>query len=421
MCQAIWGDSEVSWEMQPTINSAGGILCLWCENSFRLQRKVIGNGFIFLEGDLIREAQQINIIAIYSPCDIHGKRSLWEAVKHLKEAAAGGLWCILGDLNAIRDLEERFGSSQRSISDSSIIEFNNRIHELELLEVPWLGRKFTWIIPNGASRSRLDRCLVSPEWLNRWPASVQMTLARNFSDHCPILLRSKIVDWGPQPFIVLDCWLSDVSFKKVVHQCWNSQLQPGWGGFVLKEKFKNLKMRVKRWNKEEYGDTFNKFKMIESDLNKLEEISSHRQLSSQEDIKRKNLQEALWAVANAHESLLRQKARTRWIKESDCNSRYFHLLMNAHRRNNYIKGVRIDGAWCDEPQKVKEEVRNFFFQRFQEADPSRPTLDGIPFQTINQHHSNILVAPFQEEEIKEQSGTVGVIQAPDRMVSISIS
>ena len=55
---------------------------------------------------------------------------------------------------------------------------------------------------------------------------------------------------------------------------------------MLKEKFKNLKMWVKRWNKEEYGDTFKKFKMIEYDLNKLEEISSHRQLSSQEDIKR---------------------------------------------------------------------------------------------------------------------------------------
>ena len=94
MCQAIWGDAEVSWEMQPATNTAGSILCMWCENSFRLQRKVIGNGFIFLEGELVREAQQINIITIYSPCDIHGKRSLWEAVKHLKEAAAaatGGL------------------------------------------------------------------------------------------------------------------------------------------------------------------------------------------------------------------------------------------------------------------------------------------------------------------------------------------
>ena len=64
MCQAIWGDSEVSWEMQPTINSAGGILCLWCENSFRLQRKVIGNGFIFLEGDLIREAKSHSCIEL---------------------------------------------------------------------------------------------------------------------------------------------------------------------------------------------------------------------------------------------------------------------------------------------------------------------------------------------------------------------
>ena len=394
MCQAIWGDAEVSWEMQPATNTAGSILCMWCENSFRLQRKVIGNGFIFLEGELVREAQQINIITIYSPCDIHGKRSLWEAVKHLKEAAAGVFWCILGDFNSIRDPEERFGSSQRTLIDNSINEFNEWIHEMEMLEVPWLGRKFTWIRPNGASRSRLDRCLVSPEWLNRWPASVQITLAKNFSNHCPILLRSKAVDWGPQPFKVLDCWLSDNSFKKIVHQCWNSQLQPGWGGFVLREKFKRLKQRVKIWNKEEYGDTFKKIKMIESELNKLEKNSSQRQLSFQEDIKRKNLQEALWAAANAHESLLRQKARARWIKEGDCNSRYFHLLMNAHRRNNYIKGVRIDGAWFDEPQKVKEEVKNFFSLRFQEPVFSRPTLDGISFQTISQHQNNILVAPF---------------------------
>jgi len=36
MCQALWGDVEVSWEMQPTNNTAGGILCLWSEKSFRL-------------------------------------------------------------------------------------------------------------------------------------------------------------------------------------------------------------------------------------------------------------------------------------------------------------------------------------------------------------------------------------------------
>ena len=89
---------------------------------------------------------------------------------------------------------------------------------------------------------------------------------------------------------------------------------------------------------------------------------------------RKQLQEALWVAAQAHESLLRQKARSRWIKEGDCNSLYFHLLMNANRGNNSLKGVMIDGTWTDEPHRVKEEVRSFFSQRFQEPDYHRPRL-----------------------------------------------
>jgi len=85
--------------------------------------------------------------------------------------------------------------------------------------------------------------------------------------------------------------------------------------------------------------------MIEEELNKLEEDTSQRQLSTQEELKLRQLQEALWTTAQAHESLLRQKARVRWIKQGDCNSRYFHLMMNANRRNNYLKGVMVSGTW----------------------------------------------------------------------------
>ena len=106
LCQALWGDAEVSWEMQPATNTAGDILCMWCEKSFRLQRKVTRNGFILLVGEWTREEQQVNIVTIYSPCDIHNKRLLWGSVRQLKEAAPGGLWCILGDFNSIRDTNE---------------------------------------------------------------------------------------------------------------------------------------------------------------------------------------------------------------------------------------------------------------------------------------------------------------------------
>ena len=43
----------------------------------------------------------------------------------------------------------------------------------------------------------------------------------NFFDHCPVLLISKNVDWGPKPFWMLDCWLQDKSFKDVVINCWS--------------------------------------------------------------------------------------------------------------------------------------------------------------------------------------------------------
>lgn len=91
MCQAVWGDPEVAWEMQPAVNSVGGILCLWCEKKFKLERKVSGNGFMWLSGQWIKEAVQVNIVTVYSPCDIQNKRNLWEAIKQMKSANQGGL------------------------------------------------------------------------------------------------------------------------------------------------------------------------------------------------------------------------------------------------------------------------------------------------------------------------------------------
>jgi len=113
MCQSLWGDAEVSWEIQAAINKVGGILCLWSEQTFKLQMKVVGIDFIFLRGEWVREAQQISILTIYSPCEIQNKRLLWDQVKQLKQSLSGDLWCILGGFNNIRDLAERFGICQR--------------------------------------------------------------------------------------------------------------------------------------------------------------------------------------------------------------------------------------------------------------------------------------------------------------------
>ena len=144
----------------------------------------------------------------------------------------------------------------------------------------------------------------------------------------------------------------------------------------------------------------------------MEEETTNRQLSVEEVSKRKQLQEALWVAAHAHESLLRQKARIRWIKLGDCNSRYFHLTMNANRRNNFVNGVIIGDSWVADPATVKEEIRSFFSQKFQEASNHNIRLDGVRFQSLSQQHNDMLTARFEEEEVKTAVWECGSDKCP---------
>jgi len=169
------------------------------------------------------------------------------------------------------------------------------------------------------------------------------------------------------------------------------------------------------WNREPYGDTFKKVQRIEADLNRLEDASSNRHLSSHEMMIRKKLQEELWSAAHSHKSLMRQKARIRWIKEGDCNARYFHLLMNARRTNNAIKGVLIDGSWVDDPIRVKEEIRSVFNSRFSEPDQCRPVLNGIRFRAIGHSKTICWWEVFLRKKSRRQYEIVEVKKAQDRM------
>ena len=55
---------------------------------------------------------------------------------------------------------------------------------------------------------------------------------------------------------------------------------------------------------------------------------------------------------------------------------------------------------------MKEEVRLYFLQRFQEPVHHRPQLDGISFQTIGQPQNDMLLGYFQEEEVT--TGHIGL-------------
>ena len=64
-------------------------------------------------------------------------------------------------------------------------------------------------------------------------------------------------------------------------------------------------------------------------------------------IMRKQLQGKLWKIAHSNESIIRQKTKIKWLKEGDCNSRYYHLLVNWKQRHNMLRGVAgRGGGWA---------------------------------------------------------------------------
>ena len=242
-------------------------------------------------------------------------------------------------------------------------------------------------------KSRLDRFLVSDQWLVSWPDSSQYTLPRDFFDHCPIIMQTKKVDWGPKPFRVVDWWLHQKGYQRLVRETWSAEQQPGWGGILLKNKLRMLKLSIKQWSKE-YGNINSKeIHRIQQKLNEVEDIASTRILSEDEIKVRKSLQQELWEVSTAYESLLRQKSRSRWLQEGDSNSAYFHKVINFRRNYNSIQGILIDGGWVQQPEVVKAEAVNFFLKRFSEQNYSRPALDGVQFPSLTLRQMEDMILP----------------------------
>lgn len=158
ICHALWGDTNVKWEMQPAINRAWG-LCLWNESSFRLDKKICGQGFIYLEGIWIPGGQKMSIVNTYAPCDMIQKRNLWDQIKQLRDLNPWVLWCILGDFNNIRTAEERIGLSQRRVNDTNMDDFNEWMdrgpsswrcalcgEKIHLVQAKWNNKEKIWQI-----------------------------------------------------------------------------------------------------------------------------------------------------------------------------------------------------------------------------------------------------------------------------------
>jgi len=194
-------------------------------------------------------------------------KKVWKELRKKRESSNTNIWCVLGDFNSVKMHWERVGLSREGVGRREREEFNIFVSDMELEDIAIVGRRFTWYRPNERAKSKTNRVLLPREWLNTWLKNKQHILNRRILGHCAVLLKDDSIDWGPKPFKTLDCWLEDRRFGAFVKETWGVEIQ-GYGAYVLKEKLKLLKLKA--WNKNQFGNIQKRQKLIEEEMNCLD-------------------------------------------------------------------------------------------------------------------------------------------------------
>ncbi|GKV32867.1 hypothetical protein SLEP1_g41432 [Rubroshorea leprosula] len=352
------------------------------KNSKVLKKKEVieGDNFIGVFGLWEAEKTPMYILNVYSPCQLTSKRALWEELQGLITNRRGN-WCLARDYNAVRSVEERAGCT---VTTNEMREFDAFIHNMGLIDLLLVGRKYTWYNSNGKYMSRIDRFLLSEEWTTKWSDVKQWGLRRSVSDHCPILLKNECVDWGPKPFKYYDAWLEQPGCKEVITNAWINNEVSGWNEFKLKEKLKRTKQVLKEWSCKMNTEMDNKIKEAETVIAAIDEKGEQNQLSATDVEKRRNNFIDLWKNLRIKERMWQQKSRKLWLKEGDANTKFFHRCVKGRWRRNEIN---------------KEKWK-------------RPKVDGISFKQITKEDNELLTAGFSKQEIKEAIWNCDSSKAP---------
>jgi hypothetical protein len=306
------------------------------------------------------------ISCVYAPPTLLSRNAFWSHLSNLGNSF-GGAWLLLGDFNAILSSADKCGG--RSFGSTSHHDFADFIHSNGLVDLGFVGNKFTWSnhrVGRTNIRKRLDRGLANQGWVNLFlNALINHFLASN-SDHCPILLSTAGTYRNiPKPFRFEAFWTRDHSSHSVIAKAWLADVE-GSPAFSLSRKWKNTKATLKHWNIHHFGHIQTQIKSLMSQINTIQS-SPHSPSSVAMKV---SLQAALQEQLLRAEVLWKQKSRELWLSCTDLNTKFFHASTACRRRYNSISCLRsADGSNIRRRENIGSLLVNHFSNLFTTTHP----------------------------------------------------
>ena len=287
-------------------------------------------------------------------------------------------------------------------------EFCQLVNDLAMNDIGFVGPQYTWRRTN--AESRIDRVLASTRWLERFPNVMVTHLPWYKSDHRPLLLNLQGLGKEKgrrRPFRFIAAWVLHDKFDSFVQENWNSSLQ--WNDNVL--KFADA---CGKWNREEFGHTTRRKRIIMSRLEGISRAEARYGLSTNLEKLQGELWKELDDVMLQDHVLWAQKSRSDWYINGDRNTRFFHAKANGRRKRNYIGALKNDeGEWIYDVDLLKGMATSFFRNLFSEDISLREPLWCInSYPRIKEEEIMGICKQVENEEIRAALFQMGGLKAP---------
>ncbi|XP_071689153.1 uncharacterized protein [Rutidosis leptorrhynchoides] len=281
--RGLWGNNNCNFVQKEMVGKSGGQLIIWDVDCFDVTNSFIHDYCIGIRGKWKNADKEFNILNVYGPHDDLNKQKLWDFLHNLVSNNSNQAWMIGGDFNEVRNVNERFNCN---FIESRAKKFNDFIENSKLLDIPLGGSYFHTV-----------------------------ALERGKSDHCLIILKDDVRNFGPKPIKVFDDWLNIEGVKECMKEVWAEDVG---GGSRLDCGLRN---KLKK-NQSSFKDK--KFTKI-------------WQFRWKEWFQREKIKS----------NMLKQKARVRWVLEGDENTKYFHSaygLESAIEESEIVEAINDCGS-----------------------------------------------------------------------------
>ncbi|KAF3781584.1 hypothetical protein EJ110_NYTH36575 [Nymphaea thermarum] len=346
------------------------IWLLWDADKMQIHTSKVQAHWISIEVNHLSSGRTFSVLGVYLNPDFRIRRFQYDELNAELSSLCKPNVC-LGDFNSVRDMSQKTGKPPTLWP---CILFNNFIASNHFVEVLDPVIKYSWYNKREGPanvQSLIDHCFVSHDWWDcrEWNFSLQI-LPRTSSDHNPIVMaaeRNHIFTYGKSVFRYFNYWEQFPQCANHIADCSND----------LVRIIERLRVQV--------GVTQNQPDSV--DLS-----------ASSREIK---LRLTLLKLIKMDEERLRQKARVRWMKEGDSNSKFFHAMAKGRQRRNHIRTI-IDG------QRVLSDVDEIFAScttDFKELLTDNAGSGSLPSNvwpglTLTDEENDLLVSPIRDEEIQ---------------------